>query len=383
MKQRALIMSVVFILLLTWRQLALCSDPKEFQIGALLPMTGAGSWYGQVQSGGVLTAINELNGKGGIDGVKFRVIIEDHQSGSGAAAINAFNKLVNVDKIPFCFSSYGPPTLSILPMANEHHVLIINGGGTAPYLVGASPYLFNNRVLSTAHGAGVLKRAKERGFTKMAELYWIEGAGLGTKNYVEPVWKSMGGTVVGAEGYQTGITNFNPYLNKLIAAKPDFLCIWNYGKDIGVAIKQAREMGFTDQIMGIDVTPDAIKLAGFAAEGYECVTDYFDPRMQDPWTKTFVDDYRAKYNKEPEMFAANYYEGMYILAALIKKAKTKGSDYWNGKALRDALVEIKKFSSVYGGEVEFNIQDGTCRKKIALLKVKGGESTFQKYLEIQ
>jgi hypothetical protein len=58
-------------------------------------------------------------------------------------------------------------------------------------------------------------------------------------------------------------------------------------------------------------------------------------------------------------------------------------DYWNGKALRDALVEIKSFPSVYGGKVEFNPEDGTCRKKTALFVVKGAERVFQKYVEIK
>jgi len=142
-------------------------------------------------------------------------------------------------------------------------------------------------------------------------------------------------------------------------------------------------MGFTKPIMGIEFTPDAAKLAGATAEGYEAITDYFDPKGTDAWTQRFVANYKAKYKKEPEFYAANYYEGVYILAELIKKAKAKGGNWWNGKALRDALVEIKKFPSVYGGHIVFNPEDGTCRKKTALFVVQGGDRVFQKYLEIK
>jgi len=383
MKHRALSLSIIFVFALALSPSAQGADPKEFRIGAILAMTGAGAWYGQVMSGGFLTAMDEINGKGGINGVKFKAVIEDHQSGSGAAAINGFNKLVNVDKVPFSFTSYTGPTLSIVPVANEKHVLLLNGGGVGPKLVKASPYLFNNRMLSVMHGVGVIQRAKERGFTKLAALYWNDDAGLGTQKYIEPRWKAMGGTVVASEGHPIGTTDYKPYLSKIAAANPDFLALWQWGKDWGIAVKQAREMGFTKPIMGIEFTPDAAKLAGATADGYEAITDYFDPKSPDPWSKSFVANYKAKTGKDPEFYAANYYEGVYILAELIKKAKAKGGDYWNGKALRDALIEIKSFPSVYGGQVEFNPEDGTCKKKTALFVVKNAEAVFQQYVEIK
>jgi len=383
MKSRTWITVFVFVWVISLSLSVQAADPKEFKVGAILAMTGAGSWYGEVMSQGFLTAVDEINGKGGIDGIKFKVLIEDHQSGSGAAAISGFNKLVNVDRVPFSFTSYTAPTLSIIPVANEKHVLLLNGGAVGPKLVKASPYLFNNRMLAVMHGLGLAHRAKERGFTKMAALFWNDDAGLGTHKFVEPRWKAMGGTIVAAEAHPVGATDYKPYLSKIMAANPDFLALWQWGKDWGISVKQAREMGFTKPILGIEFTPDAAKIAGATADGYEAVTDYFDAKGTDPWTQKFVASYKGNYGKEPEFYAANYYEGVYILAEVIKKAKAKGGDWWNGKALRDALVAIKKFPSVYGGDIEFNPEDGTCRKKTALFVVKGGERIFQKYVEIK
>jgi branched-chain amino acid transport system substrate-binding protein len=384
MKKYVVIGSLTFIVnLLLFFSPSSATVPKEYKIGAILAMTGSGAWYGQVMSQGFLTAIEEINAQGGIDGIKLKVVIEDHQSGSGAAAISGFNKLVNVDKVPFCFTSYTAPTLSIIPVANEKHVLLLNGGAVGPKLVKASPYLFNNRMLAVMHGLGLAQRAKERGFNKMAALFWNDDAGIGTHKFVEPRWKAMGGTIVAAEAHPVGATDYKPYLSKIMAANPDFLALWQWGKDWGIAVKQAREMGFTKPIMGIEFTPDAAKIAGATADGYEAVTDYFDPKGTDPWTQKFVSSYKSKYSTEPEFYAANYYEGVYILVELIKKAKAKGGDYWNGKALREALIEIKRFPSVYGGYIEFNPEDGTCKKKTALFVVKGGERIFQKYIDIQ
>src|SRR5260370_35882437 len=56
---------------------------------------------------------------------------------------------------------------------------------------------------------------------------------------------------------------------------------------------------------------------------------------------------------EPDIYAANYYEGTYLIAECIKRARAKGGDYWNGDALRQALLSGPKFDSVYGGQRGF------------------------------
>ena len=356
-------------------------DPKEYKIGAILAMTGSGAWYGKVMSQGILTAIEEINAKGGIDGVKLKLIIQDHESGKGAAAVSGFNKLVNIDKVPFSFTSYSTPTLSIVPIAKEKKVLLLNGGGVSPKLVN-QPYLFNNRMLAIMHGGGVVARAAELGFKRMASIYWNDDAGIGTQKYVAPRWKATGGVIVATEAHPVGATDYKPYLSKVIAANPDFLALWQWGKDWGITVKQAREMGFTKPILGVEYTPDGHKIAGDSAEGYEFVMDYFTPKGDDPWTRSFAAHYKEKFGEDPEFYAANYYEGTYILAELTRAAKAGGGDYWRGDRLMKKLMEIKSFPSVYGGKIVFN-PDHTCSKRTGLFRVVNGKKTFQKFLEVK
>jgi branched-chain amino acid transport system substrate-binding protein len=360
MKKRLFLGLIVFVFAMGTFQTAMAEEPKEFKIGAILAMTGSGAWYGKVMSQGILTAIDEINSKGGIDGIKLKLIIQDHESGKGAAAVSGFNKLVNIDKIAFSFTSYSTPSLSIVPIAKEKKVLLLNGGGVSPRLVN-QPYLFNNRMLSIMHAGGVVVRAAERGFKRMASIYWNDDAGIGTQKYVAPKWKAMGGAIVATEAHPVGATDYKPYLSKVIAANPDFLALWQWGKDWGITVKQAREMGFTKPIMGVEYTPDGHKIAGDSAEGYEFVMDYFNPKGDDPWTRKFAAHYKEKFGEDPEFYAANYYEGTYILATLIKAVKAEGGDYLRGDTLMKKLMEIKSFPSVYGGKIVFN-PDHTCSR---------------------
>jgi len=357
-------------------------DPKVYKVGAILAMTGSGAWYGKVMSQGILLAMEEFNSKGGIDGIKLKLVVQDHESGKGAAAVSGFNKLVNIDKVPFSFTSYSTPTLSIVPIAKEKKVLLLNGGGVSPRLV-KQPYLFNNRMLAMMQGGGVIMRAKELGFKRMAVLHWNDDAGIGTHKYVAPRWKAAGGVVVAAEAHAVGATDYKPFLSKVIASDPDFLALWSWGKDWGITVKQAREMGFTKPILGVEYSPDAHKIAGKTAEGYESVSDAFNPKGGNPWTNRFVESYTKKYGEAPEKYAANYYEGTYILAELIKAAKAEGGDYWKGDRLMEKLIEIKSFPSIYGGQVVFDTEQHTCSKPTALFKIVNGKKNFVKYLDVE
>jgi branched-chain amino acid transport system substrate-binding protein len=358
------------------------ADPKSYKIGTILAMTGAGAFYGKVMSQGAQLAMEELNAKGGVDGVKFELVVEDHKSGQPKEAVSAINKLANIDKVPFILTSYSSPTLAILPIANEHKVMLLNGGGVSPKLVNASPFLFHNRVLANYQALGVVERAKEQGLKKMAMLHWNDDAGNGVRDFIVPIWKKMGGTVVADEAHPVGATDFTTQIAKIKQAQPDFVAMWTWGKDLGIAIKQARDLGLNVPIKAIDYTPDAAKIAGPAIEGQEYVTDYFDPQGQDKWTRDFAAAYRKKYGEEPEIYAANYYEGVYILAELIRVAKKKGGDYWKGDRLRDALLEIRRFPSVYGGTVDFQ-EDGTSLKRVALFEVKDGKPAFKRFIDIK
>ncbi len=58
-------------------------DPPVFKIGAILAMTGQASFVGQVMSQGMKQAVDEINAKGGVDGIKLEAEIEDHKGGGG------------------------------------------------------------------------------------------------------------------------------------------------------------------------------------------------------------------------------------------------------------------------------------------------------------
>ena len=67
-------------------------DPPVFRIGALLGLTDKANWNATVMQRGILMAVEEINAKGGIDGIKVEAAIEDHQ-GVPRVGVDALQRL--------------------------------------------------------------------------------------------------------------------------------------------------------------------------------------------------------------------------------------------------------------------------------------------------
>ena len=355
-------------------------DPDIIHIGALFAMTGKTSYYGTVMSQGMKQAIDEINANGGVDGIKLEADIEDHKGGVAKAGVDGFTRVRNLYNVQAVMTSFTPPTLAIAPIADEQKIFLINGGGVSNNLVGASKYLFHNRSLATDLGRAAVGHAHDLGLKKMAELAWNSDAGDNIVNTVDEIWKKEGGTVVASEKMDVGAANIDTQIAKICAGNPDFVALWLFSPDPGLAAKRIRDFGLKVPLIGVEYTADVQKLGGAALEGYEFTSDYFKPSSDEPWSAAFAKGYKERYNSDPDFYAANYYEGVYVIAEAMKRARAKGGDWYHGDKIAAALREDPTFKSVYGGSMKFQA-NGVAKKRVALFKVQNGDKVFEKYIE--
>lgn len=353
-------------------------DPDAFRFGAILAMSGKADWYGKVMSQAVLQAVEEINAAGGIDGIPLEAIIEDHKSGVAKEAVSAMTRLINIHGVQAVLTSFSPPTLAIAPIADEKGILLLNGGGVSAALIGASKYLYHNRSLAADLGQAAASRAQELGLEKMAQLAWKSDAGESVIAEVDPMWKEGGGSITATEFMEVGAANIDTQAAKIRASKPDWVALWLFSPDPGLALKRLREFGVTAPIIGIEFNQDIQSVAGKYSDGYEYTTDYFAPT--EGWSKDFADGYAKRYGEAPEFYAANYYEDVYVLAEAIKRARAKGGDYWHGDKLAGEIKANPTFDSVYGGTMTYQ-DNGVAKKRVALFSVKDGQSHFEKYID--
>ncbi len=357
-------------------------DPKVYKIGAILAMSGQASWYGGVMSQGIKQAVEEINAKGGVNGIPLEAVIEDHKSGNAQEAVSAMNRLMTIHGVKIVLTSFSAPTQAIAPLADQNQVLLVNGGGVSNNLVGVSKYIFHNRSLAADLGLGAVQYAQTLGVKKMAALHWKNDAGDSIVRAVGPVWEKGGGSMVALEAVPQGATNMDTQIAKIRAANPDVIALWMFNPEVGLAVKRLREFGMKQPIIGVEYTANDAKIAGEHGEGFLFINDYFQPSAEFPWSQQFAQGYEKRYSAKPEFYAANYYEGTYLIAELLKRARAQGGDYLNGEALKKALYTNPTFDSVYGGQMTFQ-PNGVAFKRVGLFKVEGGQNKFQKYIELK
>jgi len=357
-------------------------DPAVFKIGGIYAMSGQASWYGTVMSNGMRLAVDEINAKGGVDGIKLEAVVEDHKGAGGAEGVAAMNRLITIHGAKVVLTSFSAPTLAVAPIADQNNIFMMNGGGVSAKLVGASKYLFHNRSLATDLARGALAEANAMGLKKMAQMHWKNDVGDNIVATAEAAWKAAGGTVVATEAVPQGATNMDTQIAKIRAANPDFIGMWMFAPEVGLALKRIREFGMKQPILGVEFTNNDAKIAGAGGEGYLYMTDFFQASDDEPWSKRFSEAYEKRYGQKPEFYAANYYEAVYTVAELIKRSRAKGGDYLTGERLKAALLENPKVDSVYGGQMVFQ-ENGVATKRVALFKVQDGKGVFQKFIQIQ
>jgi branched-chain amino acid transport system substrate-binding protein len=350
------------------------SNLKNYPFGMVLAMTGPGAWYGATMSRAAELAVEEINASGGVAGYKLVPVIEDHRSGDTSAGQAGVRKLIDIDKVAFIAGSYGSVCTSIQPICAENHILLINGGGTAPSLLN-KPYLYNTRALGDACALGALKYLWEkRGSRRLATIYWNQESGVTINQAAVKAWKSWGGTVVKETLVASGQTSFTGEISQIKAAKPDCIGIWSYQRDVGYTLKDIKRMGLAVPVCGVEFIPDIVAIAGKAFEGFFLGVDYFDPNLKNPMTENFAKHFYAKYGADAKLdyYTANYYDITYLLKELISRVAAKGGNPFDGAHLLAALQQNPHFDTVYGGKMDLN-ENGSVNKRISIFEVRNGE----------
>ena len=371
MKKRGIILVVVLSIFGLISSTSLAQNLKDFKFGAILAMTGSGSWYGMTMERGMGIAIDEINKAGGVAGYKFSYVVEDHKSGLSTAAQNAFRKLTSIDKVSSILSSFSAPTLSIMEMAKQEKILVFNGGASSPQLINV-PFLYNTRMLGNEILPFTLKYLYDKGCRTMATIYANQAAPISLNKTGIEYWKSLGGTVVSEQMHETGATDFTSEASVIKSKNPDMILVPSTGLDVGYAIKAIRKMGVKAAICGTEHSGDMEKVTGSASDGYLFASEFFNVDSDDPWTKGFVTTFKTKFKVDPDFYAANYYELTYSLKELVKRVVAKGGDPYDGSQLEKAIWDNPTFDTIYGGHIIFK-KNGTCEKPVVLFEIKDGK----------
>jgi branched-chain amino acid transport system substrate-binding protein len=318
---------------------------KPIKVGAVFILTGGNAGYGLAQKAGIELARDEINKAGGINGRPIQIVQEDSQ-GKTEEAVNAVRKLVDKDEVTAIIG----PTLSgemqsAGKVANEAGVPILGISTTANGITDIGKYVFRNSVPEANVLPFTLKAAQDKFGLKKVSLVWAANDQISVTAY--QIFKqelTKAGIEIAAEAsFNVGDREFGAQVTKVLAPKPDALVMAALYQEGALFMVQARKAGFTGPIVGNNGfnSPKVVEVAQSAADGLIVGSPWFAGR-EDAKVKQFVTDFTAKAGSAPDQFAAQAYDGMYLIAQALKA----GGD--NRDKVRDALAGIKNFEGVTG-----------------------------------
>ena len=121
------------------------------------------------------------------------------------------------------------------------------------------------------------------------------------------------------------VSNYAEMIEELKELEPQAIYLVAYVKVLSELVSQIRAAGIDCLVMGSgSVTDQLTELAGDAAELLVYPQPSFDPDSDEPAVAEFVAAFRAKYNKEPDIYAAHGYDALKLL---VESIRTTGSTF--------------------------------------------------------
>ncbi|HLN65601.1 MAG TPA: ABC transporter substrate-binding protein [Symbiobacteriaceae bacterium] len=343
-------------------------EQKPIKVGAVFILSGNNAGYGIAQRAGVELARDEINKAGGVNGRPIEVIFEDSQ-GKTEEAVNAVRKLIDKDEVTAIIG----PTLSgemssAGKVAQEAGVPILGVSTTAPGITDIGKYVFRNSLPESQVLPTTVARAKEKFGLKKVALAWAANDQISVAGYdiFKQELKKQNIELLDEASFNTGDREFGAQITKLLAKQPDALFVSSLYQEAALFMVQARKAGYKGPIVGGNGfnSPKLVEIAQDAAEGAVVGSPWF-PAREDAKLKAFVAAFKSKTGNNPDQFAAQAYDGFYLVAEGLKAGGT------NRDKVRDALAAIKDYAGVTG-KFAFDANRNPVMQPY-ILEIKGGQ----------
>ena len=344
------------------------SAMAEAVIGVSLPMTGPKALVGRNYKQGVELAVSEINAAGGVLDKPLEVVFQDDQGDNPNGAINAVNKLMQVDKVPVMIG----PHYSVTQMATQKtycngKVVSLTGGTSVAITHSGCNYVIRTRSDDDVQAKALIDYAQKelKAGEKTAIFYANDDFGKSGQARVVAQMAALGLKPVAVESHNPSDKDYSAQLAKLEKTGAQLVILWAHDTDAALILRQAKQFGLKFKFAGAVLSEDAfLKLAGSAAEGAMSAS-YFVPTDPNPAVQDFVRKYEAKFKMAPDVWSATYYDATILAAKAINEAKSTDVD-----KVRAAFGQVQYKGLLADYKCD---KAGDCNKQVNIVEIRGGK----------
>ena len=349
-----------------------------FKIGGIGPITGGAAVYGQAVMNASQMAADDINAAGGINGYQIEFNFQDDEH-DAEKSVNAYNTLKDWGMQMLLGTVTSTPCTAVEGEASNDNMFLLTPSGSAVESISgdnAFRVCFSdpNQGTASAQYIGENKLAE-----KVAVIYNSSDVySTGIYNNIVTESANQPFEIVSAEAFtEDSKTDFSVQLQKAKDAGADMVFLPIYYTEASLILTQAAGMDYAPTFFGCDGLDGLLAVEGFdtsLAEGVMLLTP-FAADADDEQTKAFVSAYEEKYGETPIQFAADAYDGMYIIKTAAEKAGITPDMDASAicDALKAAMTEIT-YDGLTGSGMTWSA-DGEPNKEPKAVVIKDGAYT--------
>jgi branched-chain amino acid transport system substrate-binding protein len=349
---------------------ARADDKPTVKIAAIVPISGAGAFDGQLGLEGMKAMAEVINAKGGVlDGRKIELVVYDDK-GTPEEGVSAAKRAIEQDHVDAIVGGWFSAVALSMKEATRDKVLTVFTSSQHPDVTAKGhKWSFRLNATSTMMAAKysdfICKTLKPKSiaFITINDDY----GRLEVDNY-KRLLGACGVEVKGNEFYNRDDTDFSTALTKLKSLSPDAIYVsainTSQGATIYRQIKQTGFKGLTIASAG-NMNPKLVELSGPSLNNVYSVSLYA-PDADNPILKSWTTQYAKLFTNEPAFIGTLGAQAVELIAEAMDKAGTSTDD--------DKIAETLKGQTwpTLLGDVKFDA-NGQALQSIYLIQVVKGK----------
>ncbi len=322
------------------------ASAPTWKIGMIGPLTGAAAIYGTDVANAGQIAVDEINAAGGINGYMIEYSTQDDEH-DAEKSMNAYNTLKDEGMQILTGPVTSTPCAAVAALAADDNMFLLTPSGSSLDCIAndnAFAVCFNDPQQGSKSAEYFAEHFPEAVIGTLYDSSTPYSAGI-EQNF-EAKGKELGINIADVESFTVDTaTDFTAQLQKLKEAGCTYVFLPIYYQEASVILQQASNMGFDPEFFGCDGMDGILSMKGFdtsLAEGLMLLTP-FSADATDELTVNFVESFKKAYDRIPNQFGADQYDGIYALKAALEKADLtpEASVSEICEALKTTITEIK------------------------------------------
>ncbi len=289
-------------------------DANTIKIGAVIPLSGDNSNFGESAKNGMIMALNEINANPN-NKFKYEIIMED--GFDPKKTVSLYDKLKNYDKIDVLISENAAMGHAIKEKVKNDKILHISF--SADGSVADNEYTFNNSSDLNALAAQLSEYLKSQKVKTIAIVTMNHMAGEAILAATEPALKKNNIKIVATEKILPDAKNVKSEALRVKNKKPDVVLLYAYEPLMSIFARELKIAGYTGKLT-------TYYLFAFSNEPNLFNGDYFinAPSGTSDFKQRYVKEFSGKVS---DISVPAHYDAVKIIYNVFEKYGKENADY--------------------------------------------------------